>query len=248
MELYGIKQSPWSEKAKWALDHHGIEYRYREHLILFGEPWLSFRMGKLFRGGSTVPALIDGDTRLGDSFAIALHADSIGKGAKLFPNGSLDRFRELNALGERALDAGRALVMDRVRRDPEARRVSLEGVVPKPLAGVCGPLVDVGLAYLTREFQVSRMRLEEHEGELREVACALDRLLEGRREGYLHGGAFSYADVILAVALQPISPPEPQFFRLPEVIRRTWVHPRLEKEFAHLLEWRDWLYKKHRSS
>ena len=48
-ELIGIGYSPWTEKARWALDHHGIDYRYSEHLILFGMLPLRIKLGKLSR-------------------------------------------------------------------------------------------------------------------------------------------------------------------------------------------------------
>ena len=48
LDLYGIAYSPWTAKARWALDHHKIPYRYREHLILFGMPELRWRLKKPF--------------------------------------------------------------------------------------------------------------------------------------------------------------------------------------------------------
>src|SRR4051812_4751156 len=54
--LVGIGFSPWTQKARWALDHHGLGYRYHEHLILFGMPQLHWQMRK-WREPLTVPAL-----------------------------------------------------------------------------------------------------------------------------------------------------------------------------------------------
>ena len=72
-DLYGIAYSPWTMKARWALDHHKIPYRYREHLILFGMPELRWRLKKPF-GDITVPLLVNGGgNSVMDSFEIARH-------------------------------------------------------------------------------------------------------------------------------------------------------------------------------
>ena len=31
--LYGLRYSPWSRKARWALDAHGVDVDYREYLL-----------------------------------------------------------------------------------------------------------------------------------------------------------------------------------------------------------------------
>ena len=54
-----IPFSPWSEKARWALDHHQIDYREAPFMPVFGEFALRFRMRKPF-GAVTVPNLHDG--------------------------------------------------------------------------------------------------------------------------------------------------------------------------------------------
>src|SRR5688572_23771052 len=76
--------APWCEKARWALDHHGIPYREREHVPLVGE--LALRIAaRRASGPVTVPLLVDGDAVLMDSVAIARRAEAHGRGAPLFP-------------------------------------------------------------------------------------------------------------------------------------------------------------------
>ena len=41
--LYGLTQSAWTEKARWALEHHGIAYRYHEHVPVLGEVLLRLK-------------------------------------------------------------------------------------------------------------------------------------------------------------------------------------------------------------
>ncbi len=35
--LHGLSCSPWTWRARWALDHHRIDYDYREHTPMLGE-------------------------------------------------------------------------------------------------------------------------------------------------------------------------------------------------------------------
>ena len=50
----GIAVSPYSLKAKWALDHHAIDYQYTQHLLVFGAPYVRMRLRKPF-GDFTIP-------------------------------------------------------------------------------------------------------------------------------------------------------------------------------------------------
>lgn len=84
LEFTAIPFSPWSEKARWALDHHGCDYHEIHHAPVVGEWRLRAQMRRPF-GRLTVPVLRDGDRWLTDSFDIARHADAIGHGTTLFP-------------------------------------------------------------------------------------------------------------------------------------------------------------------
>src|SRR4029078_4031004 len=79
-------QSPWTEKARWALDHHSVSYRYHEHTPLMGELVLRFRARSRPSGvTASVPLLVDGSDVLTSSLAIARHVDKGGRGESLFP-------------------------------------------------------------------------------------------------------------------------------------------------------------------
>src|SRR4051812_21189698 len=118
IELTALPFSPWSEKARWALDHHRIDYQYHEHIPLLGEIRLRILMRKP-RGRVTVPVLHDGDAWITDSFEIARYADRIGRGARLFPDDKLPEITEWNLRSEAALGAGRALRMLASADDPD---------------------------------------------------------------------------------------------------------------------------------
>ena len=94
-QLIGIYYSPWTEKARWSLDHHAMPYRYEEHLLLFGMPGLRLRTGHL-TGPLTVPAYCDGKLALTDSWEIARHSDLQSSREKLFPEESLAEIKKFN--------------------------------------------------------------------------------------------------------------------------------------------------------
>ena len=57
-ELLGLPYSPWSEKARWALDVRHVPYRYRVFQPLIGEPALRFKTRR-WTGTVTVPVMTD---------------------------------------------------------------------------------------------------------------------------------------------------------------------------------------------
>lgn len=242
-ELIGISYSPWTEKARWSLDFHHLDYRYSEHLIMLGMPALRLKM-KSFTGELTVPALIDGETRVMDSFEIAKYADKISASdRKLISDEKLGLIKSINALSEAALDAGRALVMSRIARDPEAQRESLPSFIPKFARGVCRPIVAMGLGYLDREFLVSGKSVETRQDELDRVIFELDQMVRTRQGDFILG-QFSFADIAIALAAQVLTPVSNEYIKLPEALRRCWANPQLAEKYAALVRWRDFLYTK----
>src|SRR5881394_1648957 len=114
--LISLSYSPWSEKARWALDHRGVEYRTEEYTPMLGEPALRVRTRKL-RGTISVPVLLGEGKAIFDSLAIARRADELGGGAVLFPEGRGAEIDDWNAKSEAAMSAGRALLLKVLARD-----------------------------------------------------------------------------------------------------------------------------------
>ncbi len=251
-ELIGLIYSPWTEKARWALQHHRLPYDYTEHLMIFGMPALRWKMRKPF-GDVTVPALIDrasagggGKTvRLGDSWDIALHAETLGQGSPLFPREKFVEIERLNALSESALCAERALIIDRTRRDPATQLELLPPFVPASLRRPLRFVANAALDYIEREFRTDAKEVQAHENDLRDVLTELRRLIAGaNHEGLL--GDFSYGDIAMAVTLHFVSPPEPEFMKIGPATRASWTNPTLAREFADVVAWRDEIYRKYR--
>src|SRR5689334_3306739 len=119
-ELLGLVFSPWTEKARWALDVRRVPYRFRHYEPLIGEPALRLKLRRL-TGRVTVPVLTAGDGRVvADSADIARWADGRGEGPLLFPPEHEAAIAGFVALSERALAAGRALSLRRMLADDEA--------------------------------------------------------------------------------------------------------------------------------
>ena len=55
--LVALSYSPWSEKARWALLHHGVPFREIEYVPILGTPWLRW-VARRASGRVTVPTLL----------------------------------------------------------------------------------------------------------------------------------------------------------------------------------------------
>ncbi len=245
LTLEGLRYSPWTEKARWALDHHLIEYRYREHLIWAGMPLLRCRMRR-FSGDITVPVLFTGEGRwIMDSFQIARRADELGKEPKLFPEEKLEEIRHWNERCEEAADAARGLVLHRMKTDTKARLAALPSWIPEAVRPSLDFVSRIGIDYIRREFRAEEKSYEEHRARVRSFALAVREALAGGKE-FLVGGKFSYADVTVAGSLGIIRPVSREYLRLPDAIREVWTDHEIASEFSDILSWRDRLYASRR--
>ena len=234
--------APWSEKARWALDHHRIRYDYREHVPLVGEPWLRWRLGKI-AGRVSTPTLLTDAASYGDSFAIAEWAERHGSGAPLFfPPERADEIAVWNARSEAALSAGRVRVVARIDEVPGARTAVLPPGTPVVLQPLLGVATSVTVAFLRWKYDfdtdvaASGRTLRATLEELRAALAGRDHLLEG----------FSYADITMAVVLQMVRPVADTFIRLEPAVREVWTNDPLADDFPELIAWRDLLYAHHR--
>ena len=235
--------SPWSERARWALDHHRISYRTVRHAPFVGELRLRRLIGAR-TGPATVPVLIDGDAVFADSWDIALHADRVGRGALLIP---ADRETEIRAhaeLAERISTHGRALLLPELIDNPEALDENAPLPIPARVAALLRPLMRVGTRWFARKYGIDRSDRARSERAVRDGLDQLRAALE-QRGSYLLG-KFSYADIVMATALQGIAPVADAYIRLGPATRRVWTQPELAREYADLIEWRDVLYRNRR--
>ncbi|MFO0676300.1 MAG: glutathione S-transferase [Polyangiaceae bacterium] len=247
-ELLGLPYSPWSEKARWALDVRHVPYVSRTYAPLLGEPALRFRL-KRWRGPVTVPVLrTDDGTMLADSLDIARWADGRGEGPALFPRGRESEVLDWVARSERGLDAGRSLSLHRMLDDDDA----LREMVPKSLRGTLGPVgVAVGRAGVARTLRKYGGRAEDRARHLETFVAGLEALRSALATPPNEGGVatllgtFTFADVAMAQVLAFVAPPA-FGLRIGHASRRAFTDDVLRERFADLLAWRDALYEAHR--
>jgi glutathione S-transferase len=245
-ELLGLPFSPWSEKAKWALDARRVPYRFRIYQPLIGEPALRIKTGR-WRSNVTVPVLVDEHgTVYDDSSRIARFADAHGGGPTLFPNGSEAAIEHWIEVGERALDAGRALSLERTLKDDEALTELLPRGLRRPL-GRFGPrAAALGVMRTLRKYGARARSLDAH----RETTRAALGELRGALEKSTTSpktllGAFTFADIAAAQMLAFVTPPRFGLM-VGKANRRSFTDPELARDYIDLIEWRDALYDAHR--
>lgn len=239
LELFTIPYSPWSEKARWSLDHHGVTYREVEYLPVLSEPALRSRL-KQWGGKVSVPILFTRDNVLRDSLQIAHYADELGSPRpELFPSAHSREILAWNERSEAALCAGRALVSERVLLDPAAKREALPPM-PAPLRGLLTPLANLGVGYLRRKYHYDAA-IEDHRRSYEQVLQSLAAALDDGRS-FLVGDHVTYADLCMAVSLQCVRPVTDEYIKLGPATRLAWTDDLLAGKFPSLLDWRDRLY------
>lgn len=240
--LYGLAQSPWTEKARWALDHHAVAYTYHEHVPLLGEVLLRMKARSRPRGTkASVPLLVDGDATFCSSLDIAHHADSVGRGEPLFPSDSEVEVERWAAVSDRIIDAGRARVLSGLRSNREAQLEALPPFIPGAMRGLLTPMAVTAAMFLGSKYEVSRDPDVEAERALRPALEELRSALGGRPYLIEH---FTFADLAVAASLQALLPRAGG--PLGPATRVIWSNEALGREFPDLLAWRDALYAKHR--
>jgi glutathione S-transferase len=233
--LFAISYSPWSEKARWALDVRRAPYREELFVPMLTEPWLRIKLRR-FTGKITAPVLFTDDGRaLTDSFDIARFADTLGDGPRLFPAGQEEEMRRWNDRSEEILRAARALSVAKAIDDPDARREAVPSVVPRALRPAMGR---VGVVYLQKKYALSLDR----EASAAVVAEGLRTLREALAGKPTLGPELTYADIVMAVSLQLVAPVAHEYIKLGRATRRVCTHAPIVEEFADLLKWRDELY------
>lgn len=244
-KLVTLSYSPWSERARWALDHHGLAYQRISHTPFLGELKLRRLLGKRRTGRATVPVLIAGNEVLTDSFDIALYADREGVGEKLIPKEREAELRSFAARVDGAMQHGRVLLVSRLLASGPARDETLPRWVPGALRPLLRPVTHFGTAWFGRKYAVDLDSVSAHRAALRSALEDFRKALGGRDYVY---GSFTWADILLACLVQGIAPVDDRYIRLGEASRKVWSHPDLATEFTDLVTFRDQLYARHRTA
>ncbi len=242
--LWQYSFSNYNEKARWALDHKGIEHRRRS--VMPGSPrglWMS-------RGERTLPVLDLDGRRIVDSTAIIAALEERRPDPALYPADPEERRRALDL--EDYFDEQTGHDMRRVGFW-EARQnlgYALEFMTTdQPRAkGAVGRLgLRVGFPFVWRYMSARYAFNEQAVVRSRETLVeGLDRI-ESERAGrdYLVGDSFTVADLTAAALLYPLVWP-PQFqYRLPEAPEWEFLGPNRDHP---ALGWIAEIWRRHRGS
>lgn len=238
--LIGEGFSPWTEKARWALDHHGLAYAYDEYTPLLGEPWLRIRARRP-GGPVSVPWLVASDgLTLGDSLAIAREADRRSPGSPpLFPPDRASELLAWNELAERIKRAGRARILGQTEGDRAVAMESLPAFLPNVLRSPLAGSVRLATSYLRKKYAVKDVPDDA-------LAPELDAIRATLRGDAPLLGTFTIADIAIATALQAIEPHATEPKALLPAQRRAWARPALAERYRDVLAWRDAMYETRR--
>jgi glutathione S-transferase len=263
LTLVGLGYSPWTLRARWALDHHHIPYHYHEHILLFEMPLLRLQTGR-FRGSLGVPLLIgkyspnglNKDDRMSrklvieDSFAIALWAEAQAQNtaSSLIPTSLRAQIEQDLGKLELVLDSGRALTLLRTAADRDVALGSLPTFIPQFLRPYSIPLVKGVVRYLDSEFGSFQLTEQQHRQRVREgLRFFWERLQKNHGRLYSQRSdsdlGLTFSDLALALALQFVSPAAEQWIPLTQGMRKGWTDGLLAREFHELLIWRDELFR-----
>lgn len=234
--LWSISYSPWSDKARWALDHCGVAYERRSYQPLLGELALRRTLG-VWRGPVSVPILEVDGTAIRDSWKIAewASAQAAGEDLRLFPADRSAELARYNELSEAALSAGRTLGLRRLLDDGEG----LLDLVParmRALGAVARGIAAAGVRRTIRKY--AHVTPSDLDGALIEM---LERLRADLKTTKFLLGKFSYADIVMAEALAFVAPPATHL-RLAPASRRAYTHESLATKYVDVVAWRDALY------
>ncbi len=227
--LVSIPFSPWSRRAKLALQRAGVAFDLRTYTPTLSEPWLRWKLGRAV-GQVTVPVLFTAEGPLTDSFDIARYAAR--SNPALLPDSQLDAVRTWNERADAALWAGRVITTRAVRADPSALQASL----PPPIRAL-GPLGRAIGNDATRRLLAKYPDPRDDAALTQALADYADALADalGGREHLLDGP--TYADITAAFGLAFIAP-DPSAKLAPEAVP-CWTRPDIVRRHAALFAWRD---------
>ncbi|HRN61291.1 MAG TPA: glutathione S-transferase family protein [Luteimonas sp.] len=226
--LIGESFSPWTQKARWALEHCGVAHRYEEYVPTLSEPWLRWRM-RCWTEPVSVPVMRTPDGWLRGSWDIARYAAAAAGDSRL---GDMAAIVAWNALGDAALAEGRTRVVRGIAVDPQAQAESLPRFLPAPLHGSLRWLARDAVRRLDRKYAALLV-----EGSLRRALLETRRALAASGGDFLLG-RFSYADIAMIVVLECVAPVARTVPPLGPATRRLWRDPVLAEEFADMIDWR----------
>ena len=232
--LYAIHYSPWSHRARWALEHHQIPFHYREHTPLLGEFSLRLRARSGgVQGRVTAPMLVLPGEVISDSWDIICYADRVGAGSPLQTQNS--EIANWATCLEPAYDAARQRVTRKTLESPSALAEAAAGAVPGWLAGPSRPIAAIGARFIARKYGFD----PNDECTQEPLIAGLESIREALDSGPFLYDTFSAADIMAACLITAVQPHTAA--PLKPATRAVWTDDALVERFSDLVTWRDQL-------
>lgn len=227
--LIGESFSPFTKKARWALEQCELAYDYQEYTPTLSEPALRWRMQQ-WTGSVSVPVLFVGGEIIRGSWDIARYANEVSGDGCL---GDFNVIEPWSELSEKALAQGRTNLVRRILNDKQALEEALPAFVPQCLRSLLRFIAKDAVQRLDRKY-AHLLKAEA----LREALLRTREVLAHSDNDYLLD-RFSYADISMAVILEVIAPIARVTPPLGPATQRCWNDLELADEFEDLVEWRD---------
>jgi glutathione S-transferase len=204
--LITIAFSHYCEKARWALDRAGVEYKEEAHLPLFHYTATHYTATYRNGGKRTVPLLVDGTTVVRDSTDIIAWADKHRPGSMIPLAGAEDALAIEDDLDNHFGPATRRWAYYYLLPNKAADPYIVKGAPgwQVKLLKISRPLA---VRFLKRGLKVDAAGVERSRKKIEETLARVDDILgDGRR--YLAGDRFTVADLTFAALAAPILLPD----------------------------------------
>ena len=222
--LHTIPISHYGERARWALDHAGLEYEERHHLQMFS--WL---VARRHSGNKVLPVLVTDGGMVADSAAIARWA-SDRAASPLYP---CDEVLERELADSYGVET-RRLAYDWLFRSMRSGLAYNAGRAPVYQVAAMRLAQRAARGFATRYLRVHDAELARGKDTvMRMLDRIAARLADGRR--YLDGDRFTGLDLTFAAMTAPLILPERYGVTLPgpamlpadagELVARYRAHP-----------------------
>lgn len=240
--LIGMHFSPWTERARWALDYHGVPYEFSAYTTLLGEPALRLKTGK-WTGKVSVPVLATPQGLVQDSFLIAQYADRQSRKPPLVPSTHHAGILAWTEAAERGLRAARIRATRRIQQSVGALAERLPAGVPQPLRKPLVPMSWLGAEFIIRKYHLQDSSDAALHANMDAFLRQAEAALGGRRFVF---DELTFADLVIATFMQAIEPVAERYIPLGPASRKQMCEPELAQRYAGLIAWRDDLYAQFR--
>jgi len=227
--LVGEWFSPWTKKARWALEYCGFDFDYKEYTPTLSEIGLRWRLRQI-TGDISVPVLFVGGYPIRGSYEIARYANKVSTGSPLGNFSSIERWDNCS---ESALAEGRTRVVRCIKENNKALEESLPLFVPNTMKSLMRPVARHAVKRIDKQYA----RLN-HPGSIHTALTRTRDALAQSENDFIQGN-FSYADITMATVLEVIKPIAKNDPPLGPITLSCWNDEALASEFSDLVEWRD---------